>query len=135
MSGNVMNYREGADLMREPDAQGGAYKRWDGIKYLPGDYKGKGEPSYTYERDQKAKKKAALLHPNAGEGDMEMQGFSRQRSLSNGAYDPALDGEDGMQRSNTTGRKKLGDGIRRRFGSLKKKKDMPAEDMGVNERY
>ena len=30
-SGNVMNYNEGADLMREPDAPGGAYKRWDGI--------------------------------------------------------------------------------------------------------
>lgn len=31
MSGKRMDYREGADLMREPDAPGGAYKRWDGI--------------------------------------------------------------------------------------------------------
>jgi hypothetical protein len=31
MSGNVMAYKEGADLMREPDAPGGPYKRWDGI--------------------------------------------------------------------------------------------------------
>ncbi|KAB1718543.1 hypothetical protein FNE72_29140, partial [Klebsiella pneumoniae] len=31
MSGNVMDYTEGADLMREPDAAGGPYKRWDGI--------------------------------------------------------------------------------------------------------
>ena len=31
MSGNVMRYAEGADLMREPDAAGGAYKRWEGI--------------------------------------------------------------------------------------------------------
>lgn len=30
-SGNVMEYTEGADLMREQDAPGGAYKRWDGI--------------------------------------------------------------------------------------------------------
>lgn len=29
MSGRVMHYKEGADLMREPDAPGGAYKRWD----------------------------------------------------------------------------------------------------------
>lgn len=29
--GNVMRYNEGADLMREADAPGGAYKRWDGI--------------------------------------------------------------------------------------------------------
>lgn len=27
--GRVMNYEEGADLMREEDAPGGAYKRWD----------------------------------------------------------------------------------------------------------
>jgi hypothetical protein len=26
-----MRYEEGADLMREPDAPGGAYKRWEGI--------------------------------------------------------------------------------------------------------
>lgn len=29
--GTVMNYEEGADLMREPDAAGGAYKRWDHV--------------------------------------------------------------------------------------------------------
>ena len=28
MDGRPMNYEEGADLMREPDAAGGAYKRW-----------------------------------------------------------------------------------------------------------
>ncbi|PNY28349.1 Uncharacterized protein TCAP_01727, partial [Tolypocladium capitatum] len=28
MSGNLMRYAEGADLMREPDVDGGAYKRW-----------------------------------------------------------------------------------------------------------
>jgi hypothetical protein len=31
MSGNVMQFEEGADLMREKDAAGGAYKRWDCI--------------------------------------------------------------------------------------------------------
>lgn len=31
LGGNVMTYEEGADLMREIDAPGGAYKRWDGI--------------------------------------------------------------------------------------------------------
>jgi len=29
MRGHVMSYEEGADLMREKDAPGGAYKRWD----------------------------------------------------------------------------------------------------------
>ncbi|RAL68168.1 hypothetical protein DID88_008878 [Monilinia fructigena] len=46
----IMNYEEGADLMREPDAAGGAYRRWDHVKYLPEDYKGKGEPSFTIEK-------------------------------------------------------------------------------------
>lgn len=29
LEGNVMRYDEGADLMREEDAEGGPYKRWD----------------------------------------------------------------------------------------------------------
>jgi hypothetical protein len=34
ISGEVMNYAEGADLMRETDAEGGAYKRWEGVVSL-----------------------------------------------------------------------------------------------------
>lgn len=30
-SGEIMMYREGDDMMRDGDAPGGAYKRWDGI--------------------------------------------------------------------------------------------------------
>jgi hypothetical protein len=33
--GRPMTYEEGADLMREPDAPGGAYKRWAGIVSSP----------------------------------------------------------------------------------------------------
>jgi hypothetical protein len=29
--GRPMNYEEGTDLMRDPDAPGGAYKRWEGV--------------------------------------------------------------------------------------------------------
>ncbi|KAI0108936.1 hypothetical protein GGR51DRAFT_114456 [Nemania sp. FL0031] len=57
-SGNVMRYEEGADLMREKDAAGGAYKRYDHVQYHPEDLKGKGEPSFTIERDLKAGKKS-----------------------------------------------------------------------------
>jgi hypothetical protein len=32
--GRVMDYEEGADLMREPDAPGGAYKRWADVVSL-----------------------------------------------------------------------------------------------------
>lgn len=41
-NGQVMDYKEGADLMREPDAAGGAYKRYDCYDYHPDDLKGKG---------------------------------------------------------------------------------------------
>ncbi|KAI1827473.1 hypothetical protein F4861DRAFT_365876 [Xylaria intraflava] len=57
-TGNVMRYEEGADLMREPDAAGGAYRRYDHVSYQPGDLKGKGEPSYTAERDRRIKRRA-----------------------------------------------------------------------------
>ncbi|KAI1358703.1 hypothetical protein F5Y08DRAFT_105968 [Xylaria arbuscula] len=56
--GNVMEYEEGADLMREPDAAGGAYKRYDHVQYHPEDLKGKGEPSFTVERDLKTGRKS-----------------------------------------------------------------------------
>ncbi|KAH0444219.1 hypothetical protein CcaCcLH18_00444 [Colletotrichum camelliae] len=140
MRGNVMNYEEGADLMREPDAQGGAYKRWDGIPYHPDDLKGKGEPSYTYERDLKEKKrmrKASLgngpveyeMHPGANSQSRKNLGATvRQRSVSN-----AADGRPGpsetpagqsnsadVHRHNSTG-KRLSDGLKRRFGSIRRK--------------
>ncbi|RNJ52921.1 hypothetical protein D7B24_002655 [Verticillium nonalfalfae] len=147
LSGKVMNYEEGADLMREADAAGGAYKRWDGIKYHPDDLKGKGEPSYTYEKDLKEKKR--LRHSmNAGPAEYEMRsgmnrehrkngpGMVRQRSVSN-----AADGRPGpagtlrpsnsppavgfskstdIGRSNSAG-KRFSEGFKRRFGSLRKK--------------
>ncbi|KAI1182732.1 hypothetical protein F5B17DRAFT_449312 [Nemania serpens] len=56
--GNVMDYEEGADVMREPDAAGGAYRRYEHVQYHPQDLKGKGEPSYTVERDLKTGKKS-----------------------------------------------------------------------------
>jgi hypothetical protein len=31
LDGRTMNYEEGADLMREPDAPGGAYERWEHV--------------------------------------------------------------------------------------------------------
>lgn len=34
MSGEVMDYEEGTDLMRDQDAPGGAYKRWEGVVSL-----------------------------------------------------------------------------------------------------
>ncbi|EPE06698.1 protein kinase [Ophiostoma piceae UAMH 11346] len=54
-NGQIMDYKEGADLMREPDAAGGAYKRYDCFDYHPDDLKGKGE-SYLVEKAEKENK-------------------------------------------------------------------------------
>ncbi|KAL8936142.1 MAG: hypothetical protein Q9216_005090 [Gyalolechia sp. 2 TL-2023] len=57
--GRVYKYEEGTDLMIE---DGGNYKRWPGVKYLPEDLKGKGEPSYSIEKALKESKHAAREH-------------------------------------------------------------------------
>ncbi|KAH9893030.1 hypothetical protein F4778DRAFT_784484 [Xylariomycetidae sp. FL2044] len=98
-AGRRMSYEEGADLMREADAPGGAYKRYEHVQYHPDDLKGKGEPSYTIERDLKERKhgkKASLSRSSNGEhspGVYEMQptttttttGYTTSRSKNNGA--------------------------------------------------
>jgi hypothetical protein len=150
LSGKVMQYEEGADLNREPDAKGGPYKRWAGIDYRPDDLKGKGEPSYTFEKEKKEKK---LLRQSMGPtmaGGYEMQSgvnpgvgggmhptMVRQRSVSNAAdgrpgpsssslSPPPAEGFSNsadIRRSNTTG-KRISDGFKRRFGSMRRKKDI-----------
>ncbi|KAF7863879.1 hypothetical protein EAF04_006844 [Stromatinia cepivora] len=162
--GRIMNYEEGADLMREPDAAGGAYKRWDHVKYLPEDYKGKGEPSFTIEKalkDHKASQKSSHRRITSdGNSTYEMQSRpptstnsnlrvpppNRQRSASGsnvmsgasgglnnnsttsgramGSVDFSND-DGGMGnsrlRSHSAGRShKMGEGLKRRFGSLRR---------------
>ncbi|KAF2806797.1 uncharacterized protein BDZ99DRAFT_465584 [Mytilinidion resinicola] len=127
--GRVLNYEEGADLQREP---GGDYRRWPGVTYLDGDLKGKGEPSYSIE-------KALNDHKTLGDDGIEMKTRSRNKSLSH-ADDPAVasgstagvstgngdqsyaDWEGDLRRSNTTGRKLSGN-LKKRFGSLRKRRD------------
>ncbi|KAL8729195.1 MAG: hypothetical protein Q9181_005093 [Wetmoreana brouardii] len=57
--GRVYDYQEGTDLMIE---DGGDYKRWPGVKYLPEDLKGKGEPSYSIEKALKEHKAGVREH-------------------------------------------------------------------------
>ncbi|TVY49808.1 hypothetical protein LOCC1_G000435 [Lachnellula occidentalis] len=133
--GKVMNYNEGADLMREPDAAGGPYKRWADVNYLPEDYKGKGEPSFSIEKSIKDHDKSNSHRRFVSEGGnaFEMQPrsrepvASRQRSASGNHLDLGgpgksamsyVDFESDMRRSHSTGRK-VGDGLRKRFGSLR----------------
>ncbi|KAK4129412.1 hypothetical protein N657DRAFT_640030 [Parathielavia appendiculata] len=155
LGGRTMHYEEGPDLMREEDAPGGPYKRWDHLRYRDDDLKGKGEPAFSLEQDREHKsrgKRHAASHFNGGIVYYEMQPtFSfrdhhssgdgkhkeggthvRQRSVSNGAQllpdvDEASAGPSGLQRSNTTG-KSLAQSLKRRFGSLRKKR--PSEEVG-----
>ncbi|KAK2625565.1 hypothetical protein QTJ16_004877 [Diplocarpon rosae] len=134
--GKRMEYEEGADLMREPDAPGGPYKRWDNVKYLPEDLKGKGEPSYSIEKALKdhkqSKSQNGLLSPDSHSYEMQPRqrpASGRQRSTSGNHEDfrginrpsgTALRETDlgnDMRRSNTTGRR-IGEGLKKRFGSL-----------------
>jgi hypothetical protein len=111
--GRVYDYEEGADLMREP---GGDYKRYPGLNYLPGDLKGKGEPAYSYDEAQKAKKH--------GKDGIELQ--SRRRTV--GSHDTpgsapmrAPSDENGLGRSGSTG-KSMGSALKQRFGSLRRRR-------------
>ncbi|KAL8809739.1 MAG: hypothetical protein Q9200_003157 [Gallowayella weberi] len=136
--GRVYNYQEGTDLMIE---DGGNYKRWPGVKYLPEDLKGKGEPSYSIEKSLKQHKQNAKDHRRVmseGQPAYEMvpqtprveqrPGLqARSSSFGNPNANAGVDGqqsysewerERGMQRS---GSGSGSGGLRKRFGSLRRK--------------
>ncbi|KAL7949653.1 hypothetical protein V8C42DRAFT_341596 [Trichoderma barbatum] len=131
--GSRMSYEEGPDLMREPDAPGGPYRRWADTKYHPDDLKGKGEPSYSIERALKEKRRAKDGEPE----EIEMQSglYSRnhhskpskhQRSITVALHGSASSNGNAynntdLQRRNSTG-KKLSDSLKRRWGSIRGRK-------------
>lgn len=130
--GNRLAYEEGADLMREPDAPGGAYRRYQDVQYHPDDLKGKGEPSYTIERDQKKDKGLAAQNSFEMETNPLMAkslrpksvpvGFSSGSHTNNvGADAAAADEQKSLGRQNSTGHR-ISEGLKRRFGSLRRKK-------------
>lgn len=115
--GRVLDYEEGADLQREA---GGDYRRWPGQTYLPDDLKGKGEPSYSIDR-------ALKDHKKYGDSGFEMSNAAHRRNRSLDHADPPgslqspFDDSAGIERRNTTG-KSVGDALKRRFGSLRRRK-------------
>lgn len=112
-------------------------------KYLPEDLKGKGEPSYSIEKALKDHEESKARNGLATDShSYEMQprqrpAAGRQRSISGnhedfrGSSRPSgsalreTDLGNDMKRSNTTGRR-LGEGLKRRFGSLRRSKQ-PSE--------
>ncbi|KAL6702042.1 hypothetical protein J3F84DRAFT_356550 [Trichoderma pleuroticola] len=130
--GSRMSYEEGADLMREPDAPGGPYKRWADTKYHPDDLKGKGEPSFSLERALKEKKRAKDGEPDEIEMQTGLHSRNRhskskhQRSISvalhgsSSATGNAYNNSE-LERRNSTG-KKISDSLKRRWGSIRGRK-------------
>ncbi|KAI0178776.1 hypothetical protein GGR52DRAFT_569684 [Hypoxylon sp. FL1284] len=124
MSGSIMQYEEGADLMREADAPGGAYKRWDHVNYHPNDLKGKGEPSYTLE--EKLKEQGRLRRSTDRAGVYEMQPTARTTGVSdknNNVHVRERSGSLDSAGPSNAKTKRLSDGIKRRIGSIRRKHD------------
>ncbi|KAI1077378.1 hypothetical protein F5B20DRAFT_552255 [Whalleya microplaca] len=128
-NGNRMEYEEGDDLMRDPDAPGGPYKRWDHIQYHPNDLKGKGEPSYTLEEDRKRHKSHLRGSSLNSHGMYEMQPQRTMARSSGRAKDGRFDARErssslGSPAPSTNPRaKRLSDGLKRRLGSLRHRHD------------
>lgn len=126
MSGRVMQYEEGADVMREPDAPGGPYRRWDHVKYHPNDLKGKGEPYYTQEERLKEQERLAQSSAEHN-GAYEMQPTARTTGInsknSNAIVRERSGSLDSAGPSSAARGKRLSDGIKRRIGSIRRKHD------------
>ncbi|KAI4128837.1 MAG: hypothetical protein LQ338_002537 [Usnochroma carphineum] len=134
--GRVYNYQEGTDLMIESGDN--PYKRWDGVKYLPGDLKGKGEPSYSIERALKESKRGAPEHRRVmsdGQPAYEMvptapnnrarPGITARASSygANQEQQRYSDWERERERERPRSSSGPGKGLRRRFGSLRMRGD------------
>ncbi|RYO80325.1 hypothetical protein DL766_001653 [Monosporascus sp. MC13-8B] len=141
MFGRRMSYEEGADVMREADAPGGAYKRYDHILYHPDDLKGKGEPSFTIEREAKEQKRRRKQAGYKANGAVyEMQPTRHSRGHENGSVrvrersgnlagpsgsqsSPGGNSKDADVRPGSNTGKRLSDGIKRRIDSIRRKYD------------
>jgi hypothetical protein len=129
LTGHRYEYEQGENMMIDVNPAGGAYKRWPGVQYHPDDIKGKGEPSYTIEKQLKE-------HGGASDGKyhdrsqgIEMKsgankGHSRNVSnssagamASSGAFADDLpgDGEAKVGRSGS-----LSKGLKKRWGSVRR---------------
>ena len=112
--GAVYSYTEGENMMigggPGDNPEGGAYKRWPGVPYHPDDIKGKGEPSYTVEKNLKESERSQ--RSSEGREGIEMTGPINRTSAD------IKDGEPTRQMS--TGQR-LSGGIKRRVGSITKR--------------
>ncbi|KAK8175365.1 hypothetical protein IWX90DRAFT_423996 [Phyllosticta citrichinensis] len=123
--GRTYDYKEGDDMMIY---NGANFRRWPGVEYHPDDIKGKGEPSYSLDEAMKRMKlqdrdgiEMRTRPRNKTVGHVEYQGVYPGPNAGGSSTSGYRDWEQqGVHRSNSTGRN-LTAGLRKRFGSLKKK--------------
>lgn len=115
--GRVYNYEEGTDMQRDP-LNKGDYKRVPGVEYHPDDLKGKGEPSYTIEKQLKD-------HKRFGDSGTEMSSRRHSKSVGHTDKPNAIPAENpfeaessGVGRSNSG----MGNALKKRFNSIRRKK-------------
>ncbi|KAF2403738.1 hypothetical protein EJ06DRAFT_527343 [Trichodelitschia bisporula] len=115
--GRMYDYEEGSNMMIDA---GGNYKRWLGVEYHPDDIDGKGEPSFTIERALKEHKRQGDL------GGGRRSSIELQEHQPSGAWakTSAYDEEE-VQPKRHSKRHSL-DGIKRRIGSIRRRKDQPS---------
>ncbi|KAH0539090.1 hypothetical protein FGG08_004328 [Glutinoglossum americanum] len=121
LSGQRMEYEEGSDLMVED----GNYKRWPGVEYLPGDRKGKGEPSYTIEKSLKGLKSS---RPRRGMSEpvsvIELTDLDSTSKTTDRNLKRYRDCESSLAKHSNSTKGRLSGGFRRRFGNLMGKKSL-----------
>jgi hypothetical protein len=120
--GHSYNYQEGPNMMVDANPEGGAYKRWPGVEYLPEDLKGKGEPSYSLEKALK-NHKSHSRHDSVGDSGIEMTTPAQQRRPMSTNSEASPSGTDGHNHADWQGEGKRpisGTGkLSKRFNNLK----------------
>ena len=121
LTGHRYDYEQGENMMIDANPEGGAYKRYPGLEYHPDDIKGKGEPSYTIE---KALKEHKITDEGGHRKDMaDGIEMTSQRRRSGSGHINVNEGRPGVSRSGSFGKRLSsgGAGLKKRFGSLRKK--------------
>jgi hypothetical protein len=127
LTGHKYEYEQGENMMIDNNPAGGAYKRWPGVQYHPDDIKGKGEPSYTIEKQLKEHGAEGVKGVERSQGIEMKSGANRGHSrnvssssagamASSGAFADEGAGEGGkLGRSGS-----LSKGLKKRWGSVKR---------------
>ncbi|KAG8163599.1 hypothetical protein KVR01_006896 [Diaporthe batatas] len=126
LNGELMDYEYSTDMLRDPLAGGGPYRRWPGVEYHPDDLKGKGEPGFTLDRERRAKEaisRSQSVRERPGEYELVPQRPHGGSDMSKESGQPAiLVRQRSSSASASSSRPRdFVDGLKRRVGSLRRR--------------